>query len=83
MGPLSAEAATRLATAAIAALHAAALEPDLFTTVTLRGMPTSWSDVVKQKAPRGQFEWTVHGALKDYDLPDLVRSLGDKIKVEN
>lgn len=72
--------------AAIPALHAAALEPGLFTTVTLRRLPGDWSSIVGQSAPVGQLPSTVHGALGVYDLPDLVRSLQtlgpDKIRIE-
>jgi len=69
--------------AGIAALHAAALEPGLFASVTLRGTPESWSSVVSQKAPAGMLTSTVHGALRAYDLPDLARTIGpDKIRLE-
>lgn len=69
--------------AAIPALHAAALEPGLFTSVTLRDAPHDWSSIVRQPAPVGQLTSTVHGALSVYDLPDLVRSLGpEKVKIE-
>src|SRR5262249_50614124 len=61
--------------AAIAALHAAALEPDTFASVTLRHMPGDWSSVVGQPAPQNRLTTTVHGALRIYDLPDLLRSL--------
>jgi hypothetical protein len=68
--------------AAIPALHAAALSPDSFASVTLRRMPESWSSVVSQAVPSGQLPMTVHGALQTYDLPDLVRVVGEKLKVE-
>jgi cephalosporin-C deacetylase-like acetyl esterase len=69
--------------AGIVALHAAALNPDLFTTVTLRNTPRSWASVVRQKVPTGQLDSTVHGALSVYDLPDLVRLAGeDKVRFE-
>lgn len=61
--------------AGIPALHAAALEPGLFASLTLRRSLPSWSDVVGQSVPSGQLTSTVHGALRIYDLPDLVRSL--------
>jgi dipeptidyl aminopeptidase/acylaminoacyl peptidase len=61
--------------AGIAALHAAALEPDLFASVALRGTMESWSSVVPHSVPQGQLTSTVHGALRTYDLPDLVRSI--------
>lgn len=70
-------------TAGIAALHAAALEPKLFESVTLRGTPESWESVVKNNAPAGQLDATVHGALRHYDLPDLVRLAGEgKVRYE-
>lgn len=61
--------------AGVPALHAAALEPDLFASVTLRRTLQSWSPVVGQSVPAGILTSTVHGALQTYDLPDLVRSL--------
>jgi cephalosporin-C deacetylase-like acetyl esterase len=67
----------------IAALHAAALEPDLFTTLTLRGTPAGWSSLVSQPIPAGQLTSTVHGALAVYDLPNLVGLAGEeKVRVE-
>ena len=67
--------------AGIVALHAAALHPELFTSVTLRDTPRDWSSVVRQKVPARQLDSTVHGALEVYDLPDLVRMVGAKGKV--
>lgn len=64
--------------AGIPALHAAALEPGLFASVTLRRSSESWSSVVGQTVPKGQLTSTVHGALRVYDLPDLVRTLDPK-----
>jgi len=58
-----------------AALHAAALEPRLFATVTLKRCLVSWSNVVHTPMAAGQFENVVHAALKTYDLPDLLRTL--------
>jgi cephalosporin-C deacetylase-like acetyl esterase len=70
--------------AGIAALHAAALEPDLFASVTLRRTLPSWSSVVRQPVPQGLLTTTVHGALHTYDLSDLVRSLDpNKIHIED
>ena len=66
----------------VPALHAAALEPDLFRSVRLiRGL-TSWSNVVESGLSRGQLVNTLHGALNVYDLPDLARLLGDRLIVE-
>ena len=69
--------------AGIVALHAAALNPELFASVTLRNTPRDWASVVRQSVPDGQLECTVHGALELYDLPDLVRLAGnDKVRYE-
>jgi cephalosporin-C deacetylase-like acetyl esterase len=70
--------------AAIPALHAAALEPDMFASVTLRRMPSDWSSVVGQQVPQNRLTTAVHGALRIYDLPDLVRSLDPaKLRIES
>lgn len=69
--------------AAIPALHAAALHPDRFQKVYLRGMIRSWADVVKAADSQNQAVNVVHGALKYYDLPDLIEFIGrDKVRVE-
>ncbi|MEY4176730.1 MAG: Acetyl esterase Axe7A precursor [Planctomycetota bacterium] len=60
---------------AVPALHAAALEPSLFRSVTLRDGLDSWSSLARQRVPAGQLENTVHGALRFYDLPDLRRAV--------
>jgi len=56
-----------------AALHAAALEPDQFFVVTVLESVTSWSDVVRKPQAENQFCNVVHGGLRFYDLPDLLR----------
>jgi len=61
--------------AAVPALHAAALEPAVFTSVQLERCIRSWSDVVRTPVTRNQLINTVHGALRTYDLPDLVATL--------
>jgi pimeloyl-ACP methyl ester carboxylesterase len=69
--------------AGIVALHAAAMRPELFASVTVRNTPRDWASVVKQPVPAGLMEGTVHGALEVYDLPDLVRLIGeDKVRYE-
>ena len=69
--------------AGIVALHAAALRPELFASVTLRHTPRDWSSVVERSVPQGQLDSVVHGALQAYDLPDLVRLVGkDKVRYE-
>ncbi|NQT40805.1 MAG: hypothetical protein HQ581_25140, partial [Planctomycetes bacterium] len=64
-----------------AALHAAALEPELFATASIYDCLESWSMVVDTPLAVNQYANVVHGALAVYDLPDLVRSLSEgKIK---
>ncbi len=69
--------------AGIVALHAAALRPELFASVTLRNTPRDWDSTLKQSVPAGLLEGSVHGALEVYDLPDLVGVIGkDKVRYE-
>jgi len=65
------------------ALHAAALEPELFAAVKLVRPLVSWTNVVELGFTKNRLVNTVHGALRVYDLPDLVRLLGDKVTVED
>jgi len=58
-----------------AVLHAAALEPQLFASVSLKNCLISWANVVRTPMAVNQFENVVHGALKTYDLPDLLTTL--------
>jgi cephalosporin-C deacetylase-like acetyl esterase len=68
----------------IPALHAAALEPELFGSVQLSRMLVSWSNVIQTRQTQNQLVNTVHGALSIYDLEDLRASLpADKIEVIN
>lgn len=70
-------------TVAPSALHAAALEPALFATVTLRGGLTSWSEVVRSPLVPHPLANIVHGALRVYDLPDLAATLPkEKLTIE-
>jgi hypothetical protein len=66
----------------VPALHAAALEPDIFGSIKLvRGL-NSWSNVIESGRSLNQLVNTVHGALTVYDLPDLAATLGDKLTIE-
>jgi len=65
----------------IPALHAAALEPELFGSVRLTGMLSSWSNVIELGRSYNQQVNAVHGALTTYDLPDLAATLGNKLIV--
>ncbi|MHC4875018.1 MAG: alpha/beta hydrolase [Planctomycetota bacterium] len=70
--------------AGLVALHAAALNPDLFESVTLRNTPRDWASVVRQTPPAGQLDSAVHGALTIYDLPNLVEMAGkNKVRFED
>lgn len=66
----------------VPALHAAALEPELFGAVRLvRGL-VSWADIIEGGQSRNQLTNVVHGALCEYDLPDLAKVLGDRLTIE-
>ena len=72
-----------IGSAGVPALHAAALEPELFATVKLRKTIPSWSMIIGQHAPKDVLSSTVHGALRIYDLPNLVELLEtDGISIE-
>ncbi len=66
----------------VPALHAAALEPQLFSSVRIVRSLRSWTKVIDSRTHRGQFINAVHGALEVYDLPDLAAMLGGKVKIE-
>lgn len=69
--------------ACITALHAAVLQPGLFSSVTLKSCPKSWESLLKETRPVGQLDSIVHGVLKTYDLPDLIELIGsDRVKFE-
>jgi dienelactone hydrolase len=59
-----------------AALHAAAIEPGLFDSVTLHGGLTSWESLLDSRDPIPHLHNQVHGALRHYDLPDLIPLIG-------
>jgi dienelactone hydrolase len=62
----------------VPALHAVALQRDLFEGLTLVGTLESWSGLVRNPTAAGHLANTVHGALRVYDLPDLVQACGQK-----
>ncbi|MHC4436347.1 MAG: alpha/beta hydrolase family protein, partial [Planctomycetota bacterium] len=66
----------------IPALHAAALEPELFNSVRLTGLLNSWSNVIELGLSFNQQINAVHGALTKYDLNDLATKLGDKLIIK-
>jgi dienelactone hydrolase len=66
----------------VPALHAAALEPELFGSVRLvRGL-VSWADIIERGQSRNQLANVVHGVLCEYDLPDLAKTLGNRLTIE-
>jgi cephalosporin-C deacetylase-like acetyl esterase len=66
----------------VPALHAAALEPDIFGSIKLKRGLVSWSNLIESGRSQNQLVNTVHGALTVYDLPDLAATLGDKLAIE-
>lgn len=66
----------------VPALHAAALEPDIFGSIKLVQPLASWSNIIQLGQSRNQLINVVHGALKVYDLPDLAATLGAKLIIE-
>lgn len=57
----------------IAAAHAYAAEPQLFSEVRFTNPPPSWTDMVKDPAVgRESYAVSVWGALEEYDWTDLV-----------
>ena len=70
--------------AAIPALHGAALSSEAFATVTLRKMISAWEPLVGAVETFDQSVSMVHGALRHYDLPDLVEMAGrDRVTIED
>lgn len=70
----------------VPALHAVALEPQLFTDVELRGGLASWSKIVEDRESFRQLVNHVNGALTHYDLPDLVKAIraaGKTVTIHN
>jgi pimeloyl-ACP methyl ester carboxylesterase len=61
--------------ASVAALHAAAFEPQLLTSLELERPIRSWSSQIGLDEPTVGVSDCVHGALRVYDLPDLLQSL--------
>lgn len=57
------------------AMHAAALEPDLFASATFYGGAVwhSWEPLLELRPVTGHIHTIVHGALLRYDLTDLMR----------
>jgi dienelactone hydrolase len=70
--------------ASLPTLHAAAIDPDLFSRVRLRDLPPPWETIVSAGETREQTANMVHGVLKHYDLPDLIEMAGaNKVSVQS
>ena len=70
-----------IGTATPPAVHAVALERELFEFVELSDGVSSWSDYLREPVDSGKLVHAVHGALRVYDLTDLVDSLPDGMVV--
>lgn len=63
------------------ALHAAALNPEMFSAVEIEASLTSWADVITGGNGHHPLTGLVHGALRFYDLPDLAGALQEKVRI--
>ncbi len=66
----------------VPALHSTALEPNLFGSVKSIRSLVSWSNVIELGRSYNQQVNTVYGALKVYDLPNLVVAFGGRLTIE-
>jgi cephalosporin-C deacetylase-like acetyl esterase len=64
----------------VVGLHAAALEPDRFAQLTIDANLPTWSSLVDRGFGPTNLSTLVQAALTTYDLDDLARSLGPKLK---
>jgi len=67
----------------VPSLHAAALEPELFDRVKLSQTLVSSTSLLEARLFYNQYVNVVHGALLEYDLPDLAAALGEKLLIED
>jgi len=82
-GPVAAVDLIAVGHVGVPALHAAALEPSLFSSVKLSRTLVSWASVIERRVTVRQYINVIHGALLVYDLPNLAATLGDKLTVED
>ena len=64
---------------ASAALHAAFLEPKVFSRLKVTGGITSWQSLISTPRAQPHIHECIHDVLKHYDLPDLRSNLGNKL----
>ena len=65
----------------VPALHAAVLAPEWIGRVKLIRPLVSWTEVIRGKLTSNQVVNAVHGVLREYDLPELIAHLGDRVTV--
>ncbi|HAD59412.1 MAG TPA: hypothetical protein DCG12_09225 [Planctomycetaceae bacterium] len=65
----------------VPALHAAFPAPELISEVKLIRPLISWTEVIRGKLTQNQVVNAVHGVLREYDLPELVTSLGGRVTI--
>ncbi|MBX3423273.1 MAG: acetylxylan esterase [Pirellulaceae bacterium] len=63
----------------IPALHAAVVQPELIGNLEIRDGLKSWSELSRAPLLENQVSGVVHGALQEYDLPDLEAHLGARL----
>ncbi|MCA9068332.1 MAG: hypothetical protein KDA84_05385, partial [Planctomycetaceae bacterium] len=62
--------------AGVSALHAGAIGSDHFQQVLIDQSLDTWNRVIETPVTMDQLENTIHGALRYYDLPDLIPLCG-------
>jgi dienelactone hydrolase len=82
-GPVAAVDLIAVGSVGVPALHAAALEPSLFSSVKLSQTLVSWASVIERRVTINQYVNVVQGALLEYGLPNLAATLGAKLTVED
>ena len=65
---------------ALVALHVAGFS-SLVRQVRVPNLPAAWQARLAQPTARNAYSDTVPGVLQHYDVPDLVRALGKRIKI--
>ncbi|WP_437190937.1 alpha/beta hydrolase family protein [Planctomicrobium sp. SH527] len=63
------------------ALHASAVEPKLFDKVTLINSLSGWETIITSRNSQDQLVNCIHGALRAYDISDLIASLDGRVEV--
>lgn len=63
--------------------HAAAVEPELFGDLELRGGLAAWADVVADPGRENQVADLVHAGLVSYDLPDLAELIRGRLTLRD